>query len=308
MFGHLVNKSVIVAAVLFSFQTQAMPIQDKPEDFPDALSRQVFNNFLIDSKAYGSENKIFTAYGKETNSSHLPCSLNPYDINSTPITYPTFSQVKQCIQDELKEGGWLIIGDSHGGNLFRALKSAYPKQNIAMMLQWSCAPARSPKFSDNSNDKTICFNSMPQIIEWINSDMTIKKVLFAARYTDERGFGQFITDIRKGLYKKDLIIFNAGPKLVNGPMSYLKEQGFKDRYLLPEAAKVKVRTVNDALETLAAPKVKLFNKYALFCDVNDACRIISDDLHSFFHDDSSHLQTFGFLFYGEQIKKSKILE
>ena len=274
---------------LFISNVAADPI----DDFPDAASKQAYANFLIDSEEYNTVYRLnFYDYDKSENSLNLPCS---FDLS------PPYNSVEKCVKDLLKDSGWLIIGDSHGRDLYNSIKMIYPKQNIAMFQMSSCAPT---KYKTKGK---ICFEHLPEIINFINSSDSVKKVIFASRFQREPGTNQFIEEVRQGLYKKDIIIFNSGPAIEPDPISYIKQQGIKDKYLISEKATKTVQAVNEKLNSTLSSNVKIFDKYAVFCDVNGACKLLNN-LHVLYRDYDSHLLKDGMKIYSEAIKRSKILE
>ncbi len=281
---------------IFIFFLSANATAHTIDDFPDEQSKQVYENFLTDYNEYARVYRInFYDYETKENTKNAPCS---FDKN------PLYKYAEKCVTDLLKEGGWLIVGDSHGRDLYNSLKMIYPQQNIAMFQQSSCAPAKQEQ---KKGAKEICFKDLPTIINFINHNDAVQKVIFAARFQNELGTEQFIDDVKNGLYQKDIVIFNAGPAIAPDPMSYVKQEGVKDSYLISEAATHKVQAVNEKLEKAINANVRIFDTYSVFCDVNGTCKLLNN-LHPIFRDNDSHLLKEGMKLYGESIKKSKILE
>src|SRR3989338_4661106 len=121
------NKLHILGVFFLMFLLNSNLKADPVDDFPDENSKKKYESFLIDYDEYNTIYRInFNEYETEKNSKNVPCSFDQH---------PTYENAEKCVKDLLKGGGWLIVGDSHGRDLYHTLKKIYPKQNIAMFQQ-----------------------------------------------------------------------------------------------------------------------------------------------------------------------------
>lgn len=181
--------------------------------FPDEISRQVHESYQVDVEQYEELYRPSHYHYEHPNTHKLACSFDKS---------PIYEDVEQCVLDLLKDGGWLIVGDSHGRDLYNTLKMVYPKKNIAMFHQSSCAPAKMKV------GKKVCFKDISKIADFINTSSSVQKVIFASRFHREPGTEQFIKDIKGGAYSKNVIIFNAGPAIHPNPIEYVQQFGAQE--------------------------------------------------------------------------------
>ncbi len=208
----------------------------------------------------------------------------------------------QCVNHIIKNDGWLVIGDSHGRDFYHSLQFAYPQQNIAMLQQSSCAPAKAIK----QNSKIVCFREMEKIIDFINSNKNIKKVIFAARYTNESSTPFFIKQLKSGVYKRDLIVVNSGVHFDRDISNYLYKYGAREYYPIEQKFIHPKHKINDKLSSIHQNNIKIFDKYHVFCNGEDSCKLIDHSNVLFI--DNQHLSEKGMIYLAKRINQSKIME
>lgn len=237
-------------------------------------------------------------------------NLNHTDFRKTYVKGSTCSFDKQmppqyafeCVMNIIGDEGWLVIGDSHGRDFYHSLEIAYPDKHIAMLQQSSCAPAKSVK----QNSKIMCFQDMDKIIEFINTNEHIKKVVFAARYTEEAGTANFLRQLGSGQYKRDLIVVNSGLHLDRDFSNYLYKYGAQEYYPMETGFVAQKHQINAELAGIQRSNIKIFDKYHAFCNANDECKLTNESRVLYI--DNQHLSEKGMTYLAAKIKQSRIME
>ena len=237
-------------------------------------------------------------------------TLNHTDFRKEYVKHSTCSFDKQmpsehafqCAMNIIKDKGWLVIGDSHGRDFYHALEIAYPDKNIAMIQQSSCAPATALK----QNSRIICFQEMDKVIDFINNNPHIERVVFAARYTDESGTPAFLKQLNSDVYKRDLIVVNSGLHLDRDVSNYLSRYGVREYYPMEKKFTVLKHKVNWDIGHIQRKNIKTFDKYHAFCNKKDQCKLL--DKSNVLYIDNQHLSEKGMIYLAQQIKQSNIME
>ena len=195
----------------------------------------------------------------------------------------TTSTAIDCLQNKLGNSGYLVIGDSHGRDLFHALMRAYPNTNFAMLHQSSCVPTN---YINKAGRKDHCFSILNGHFK-ITS--TLRGIIFASAYGDDGGIGSLIRNIEDNVYGPvPMFLVNSGPRLDQSVVELaIKDAKVKDYYKLG-LANQKVLEVNDKLRNAKVDRV--FDKYAVFC-TSDSCNI-NNELEPLIWD-AGHLSDLG---------------
>lgn len=248
---------------------------------------------LVDEKAIAERefNRLHTVHKSEY-AIEAPCSLDD--------KMPTIDALS-CVTYHLKEGGVLVIGDSHGGDFYHAYKKAFPEKNIAMLHQSSCAPSNTLK--QNTRD-LFCFDNMENIIAFVNSSELVHKIIFASRYTKESGTNNFISDIENKKYQKPIIIVNSGIDINKDISNYIYLNEVQDYYLIDERLVKPKDDINQRLAGLGGPDVYVFDKYGTFCKNRSNCWLIKNN--KVLMVDDQHLSVWGIEILSEALKEDLV--
>ena len=207
----------------------------------------------------------------------------------------TVDSLVHCLTIKLGEGGYLVIGDSHGRDLLHALVRAYPYERFSMLHESGCVPTTFGR----------CFKLLGQVREqFIKNNMKIKGIIFASLYEDKNATEQFISELKQHKYGSTPIgVIGLGIRLNKSVVEVAINAGtVADSYNLKGTINDTVAMVNEKLS--AIPDIKFFDKYAVFCD-KSICKI-NQNIQPYIWD-SDHLTDLGINKFSEKLKKSAFL-
>ena len=204
-------------------------------------------------------------------------------------TYTSAQATMNCLKSKLARGGYLIIGDSHGNQVFEALNIAYPNKKFVFLYQPGCVPSQYFSYKVYGNG---CFTTLDKIrTNFIIGNSDIKGIIFASRYTDDIGVQTFINDIKTKVYgDTPLVIFN-GLFRTRGNVTDVaaREKKVQDYYQLGRNNEQVIK-INKKLATLKG--VTIFDQYAVFCQDNATC-MLNDNERALVWDEFSHFTVLG---------------
>ena len=87
--------------------------------------------------------------------------------------------VLDCLEGNLGErGGYLVVGDSNAGNIYQALRQAFPQKHFALLNESGCAAA---EYLADGRSGRWCFKGMTDIMVKLSAQARIKGVVLASR-------------------------------------------------------------------------------------------------------------------------------
>ena len=247
-------------------------------------------NNRAEAEAYYMENLVsaFTNQGEVYDDTFL-CALDGKKQNITSIV--------DCLDYKLGDGGYLVIGDSHGRDFLHALFMSYPQTDFSMLHHAGCVPS-------SYKNKRRCFPLLNEIKDsFILGNSKIKGIIFSSLYGDDIGLHSFIHDINTQLYGDvPIFVINTNPRIKSIVDLSVKQSKVSDYYSVNIADNLKAIEINNELTKLNG--VVYFDKYAVFCEgVN--CKLNEKGIPYFW--DSGHLSWAGIEKLSKEIKEQKLL-
>jgi peptidoglycan/LPS O-acetylase OafA/YrhL len=195
----------------------------------------------------------------------------------------TLTSVVSCLDYKLGDGGYLVIGDSHGRDFLHALFMSYPQTHFSMLQHAGCVPS-------SYKNKRRCFPLLNEINDtFIRGNKKIKGIIFASLYGDDLGIDSFIDDINRDSYGDiPIYVINTNPRIKSIVDISIKQSKVSDYYSVNIADNLKAVEINNKLTRLK--QVTYFDKYAVFCE-GLVCKL-NDGINPYFWD-SGHLSWLG---------------
>lgn len=240
-----------------------------------------------------------------TDGRHGLCSLDQYK---------TVLQSLDCVATAVENAGdgttrpVLVIGDSHGRDMFLTMGHAYPEANLVMLHQSSCAPSvYSPRANRN------CFPDLNEQLAEVLSRVQPRLVVLAAHWPNE-GIAPTEQTLRNlGTWGRDVAIIGPGPKFQNHTVGLIKglRLSFEDlttETRLPARFAFDVYGSRDMLTEIAQKTgVYVYDRLPVLCDT-DGCRaFVPGEELALMNFDDQHLTPAGMQFLAENMRSDRQL-
>jgi peptidoglycan/LPS O-acetylase OafA/YrhL len=229
----------------------------------------------------------------------LECSYN--NSNDSAL-------ITTCLRHHLgKFGGFLMIGDSNGSDVYQALKRAYPNVNVAMLQQAGCAAGQ---YISDKRSGSWCFKDLPQIIEALFAEGKLHGIILASRWVLQP-YDSVATSFEEKI-----------PVLVIGPTPMLRHDTFETVLMLgadqPSNVQIlplqypyfekEISTIEGFFKN--TPNMKYVSKSDLLCPESQCSVFIqntqADTISPLFLDDQ-HLSSAGVSHLTEGLKENRVL-
>lgn len=204
-----------------------------------------------------------------------------------------------CLADAREGAPILVIGDSHGRDMFHSLRAGMPGQPLLLLHQSSCAPADYQP-SGNQHCFAGLLAALPEIVEATEPQIVVLASHWPAQA--QAAVGDTLTVLEE--LGTSVVVIGAGPVFKSPAVGLLRQAGMSGERLnsgtrLPLNFKFDViaadRSVRELATTLGVPFV---DRYAQFCD-EASCRAFlpGQDLSLIFWD-KQHLTLPAMGWYG----------
>ncbi len=218
------------------------------------------------------------------------CSLD--DIGNVAPVIP-------CLAKARDEAPILVIGDSHGRDMFHALRDGLPGQPLLLLHQSSCAPA---DYQRSQNEH--CFTGLTEGIADIVAKTKPALVVLASHWPGNAMEAVGITMDQLDALGVPMVVIGAGPVFKSSGPGLLRQAGMGGEALTPEMRlplkfKFDVVASDKAVRALAKARgIAFVDRYAQFCD-EASCRafIPGKDMSLIFWD-RQHLTLPAMKWYG----------
>ncbi|MCK6417840.1 MAG: hypothetical protein L6Q57_02735 [Alphaproteobacteria bacterium] len=202
-------------------------------------------------------------------------------------------------------GGFLVIGDSNGGNTFQALRMAYKKTNFAFLQQSGCAAAA---FRENPRSQNWCFRDVDQILDRLVSKKKIRGVILSSRWV-EQPYEHVAETIEKiQALKAPVLLVGPTPMLRHNlfetifmkrlkDLSNLQSLPLQDPYFSRDVLKVEA----ELKMTAKRYDIPYFSKVNFWCPKN-VCTIFIAGMDAPLFLDTQHLTKSGLTYFAQQLR------
>lgn len=205
-----------------------------------------------------------------------------------------------CLDYHLGDGGYLLVGDSHGRDFYHVLKSIDSRLNVAALIESGCIPMQYDNCFTDINQL-----SLKHIIIAYLKEKNVKGVIFSSLYrADLEVTNAFLQEALEYSKYGKVFVVNAGPF----------NRGLVDRFDPKKSGlfylnnsdnlhQVKVnRLINQAL---LGSDVSIIDKYSPFCDELN-CYLV-DELTPLFAD-NHHLTVKGYKYLSKHLKSEGMFQ
>lgn len=219
------------------------------------------------------------------------CSLD--DIGSVTVVIP-------CLEGASEGAPVLVIGDSHGRDMFHALRAGLPGRPMLLLHQSSCAPADYRPSGGGH-----CFDGLGAALPQIIAETSPALVVLASHWPMEAMAAVGGTMDRLAALDTPVVVIGAGPVFKSSAPGLLRQAGMGGEALtagtrLPLKFKFDVVASDTAIRALVAARgVPFIDRYSQFCD-DASCRAFlpGDDMALVFWD-RQHLTLPAMKWYGD---------
>jgi len=228
--------------------------------------------------------------------------------------YKTVLQTIDCLVTAVQNAGddskqpILIIGDSHGRDMFRTLGYAFPDANLIMLHQTACAPS---EYSKRAN--SICFPDLNEGFEQVLETVQPHLVVLASHWP---AAGIAPTARTLSILKTwggAVAIIGPGPKFRNHTVGVIQSLGIpfeelSTAALLPASFAVDVHGARDALTNMAqSAGIYVYDRLSVLCDAAGCLAFVPGEELVLMNFDDEHLTQAGMLFLAEDMKTDRQL-
>jgi peptidoglycan/LPS O-acetylase OafA/YrhL len=229
--------------------------------------------------------------------------------------YKTVSQSLDCIASAVQNTGdssrqpILIIGDSHGRDMFRTLGYAFPDANLVMLHSSGCAPSEYSK-----NAKRGCFPDLNKELDQVLEIVRPHLVVLASHWpADSIAPTARTLNILKS-WGGDVAIIGPGPKFRNNTVAVIQSLGInfddlKTETRLPASFAFDIYGARDALIDMAqSAGIHFYDRLSVLCDKAGCLAFVPGEELVLMNFDDQHLTQAGMQFLAEDMKKDKQLQ
>ncbi|PCK33169.1 acyltransferase family protein [Pseudoalteromonas piscicida] len=230
---------------------------------------------------------------------------NEVDLCTLDGDMQNIKSISDCLNYKLGDGGYLVIGDSHGRDFLHSLFIAYPNLNFSMLHQSSCVPT---EYKAKKQGGVHCFKLLNELRDtFILGNEKIKGIILASLYGDGKGLSSMIEDINKNVYGDiPVYVVNAGPRIDKDIVDLAIKSGeVRDSYSLLSGRNVEVLGINNKIAKLR-PKAEVFDKYSIFCSDENKCRL-NDGVEPYIWD-GGHLSALGIHVMSKAIIENELIK
>lgn len=196
----------------------------------------------------------------------------------------------------------LIIGDSHGRDMFRTLGYAFPNEQFIMLYQSACAPA---EYSPRATYK--CFPMLLKEMEGILSTVDPKLVVLASHWP-LAGVSEAEKTINEVKKRSDnILVIGPAPRFKNVVTDELLSLGLSYEDLnsetrLPARFLFDVYGARDNLKDITKRAgVYFYDRLSVLCDSTGCLSFVPDTERSLLYFDEQHLTEAGMKFLARDI-------
>lgn len=223
--------------------------------------------------------------------------------------YKTVLQTIDCLVTAVQNDGddsrqpILIIGDSHGRDMFRTLGYAFPDANLIMLHQSSCAPS----------EYSGCFADLNEGFEQVLETVQPHLVVLASHWP---AAGIAPTARTLSILKTwggEVAIIGPGPKFRNHTVGVIQSLGIpfgelSTAALLPASFALDVHGASDALTDMAqSAGIYVYDRLSVLCDADGCLAFVPGEELVLMNFDSQHLTQAGMQFLAEDMKMDRQL-
>lgn len=240
-----------------------------------------------------------------TDGRHGLCSLDQYE---------TVLQSLDCIATAVENAAdgttqpILVIGDSHGRDMFLTLGYAFPDAHLVMLHQSGCAPSvYSPRANRN------CFPDLNEQLTEVLSRVQPRLVVLAAHWPNEGIAPTEQTLLSLDAWGGNVAIIGPGPKFQNHTVGLIKGLGLRFEDLttetrLPVRFAFDVYGSRDALTEIAQTTgTYVYDRLSVLCDT-DGCRaFVPGEELALMNFDDQHLTPAGMQFLADDMRADRQL-
>lgn len=271
-----------------------------PSDWRKNIALGAYRDFQ-DMIAVERENYMATtSIGENIVITGFQCSLDEMRYND--LVKPG-AKIIDCLNDHATKDSVLVIGDSHGRDVFQSLRRAFPSKKFYLLHQSACIPA-----DYHEEGKKPCFQGLEEIIRGTNL-LPGGHVILAARWRE--GDEAYLKETGKLLRQsnQNVMVFGVGPYFkTDVPHLLRKDRNYvigNDATLIPSSAlRYDAEQIERNLRLFSDQNRFLFvPKYNHFC-AESFCKVFIQERASdlLFWDDQ-HLTVKGLDWYADVIRR-----
>ncbi|AGI67002.1 putative O-acetyltransferase OatA [Octadecabacter antarcticus 307] len=228
--------------------------------------------------------------------------------------YKTVLQTIDCLVTTVQNAGddsrqpILIIGDSHGRDMFRTLGYAFPDANLIMLHQSGCAPS---EYSNRAN--SICFPDLNEGFEQVLETVQPHLVVLVSHWPAASIAPTARTLSILKTWGGAVAIIGPGPKFRNHTVGLIQSLGIpfeelSTEALLPASFAFDVYGARDALTDMAqSAGIYVYDRLSVLCDAAGCLAFVPGDELVLMNFDNQHLTQAGMQFLAEDMKMDRQL-
>lgn len=234
---------------------------------------------------------------------HGLCSLDQYK---------TVLQSLDCIATAVENAAdgttqpILVIGDSHGRDMFQTLGYAFPNANLVMLHQSGCAPSVYSKSANRG-----CFPDLNEQLTEVLLRVQPRLVVLAAHWPNEGIAPTEQTLLSLDAWGADVAIIGPGPKFQSKPAGLIKGSGLRVEDLiteirLPARFAFDVYGARDSLTEIAQKAgIYVYDRLSVLCDADGCLAFVPGEELVLMNWDDQHLTQAGMQFLAEDMKMDR---
>ena len=238
-----------------------------------------------------------------TDGRHGLCSLDQYK---------TVLQSLDCIATAVENAAdgttqpILVIGDSHGRDMFQTLSYAFPDASLVMLHQSGCAPSVYSKRANRG-----CFPDLNEQLTEVLLRVQPRLVVLAAHWPIEGIAPTEQTLLSLDAWGGDVAIIGPGPKFQSTPAGLIKGSGLKFEYLTTETRwparfAFNVYGARDSLTEIAQKAgIYVYDRLSVLCDADGCLAFVPGEELVLMYWDNQHLTQAGMQFLAEDMKMDR---
>lgn len=186
----------------------------------------------------------------------------------------------------------LIIGDSHGRDMFIVLRGLFKDRNFHMIHRSSCAPVSYGK----------CFPGLSRVLEEIDRSNLYKGIVFVSHWP-EKSLKPFSEMLRASPLKERSLIIGPSPVFAKAVTFLLKKNNHGYVSSVERNFRVNVDLAEKTLRNLAHEyQIPYVSRMDVLCP-GENCPVFVPNSNDLIYFDDQHLTDAGMRFLGSQIRR-----